>query len=63
MSLHIVKSICFPADSFSKAAISLIPDIPKVIDQEGKNRSSEPVLLEYICNFLSTLLVVPVSLL
>ena len=55
----LLNQCCSQADSFSKAAISLIPDIPKVIDQEGKNRSSEPVLLEYICNFLSTLLVVP----
>ncbi|XP_076073296.1 VPS35 endosomal protein-sorting factor-like [Mytilus galloprovincialis] len=51
---------CFSqADSFFKAAISLIPDVPKDLTQDGKKRQSEPVLQEYICNFLSTLLTVP----
>ncbi|XP_063444782.1 VPS35 endosomal protein-sorting factor-like [Mytilus trossulus] len=51
---------CFSqADSFFKAAISLIPDVPKDLSQDGKKRQSEPVLQEYICNFLSTLLTVP----
>ncbi|XP_056017683.1 VPS35 endosomal protein-sorting factor-like [Ostrea edulis] len=47
------------ADAFFKALISLIPDIPKAVKMDGKTRSTEPVLVEYIYNFLSTLLIVP----
>ena len=49
------------ADAFFKAAISRIPEVPNTLDSEGKVRSSEPVLLEFISNFVSTLLVTPVS--
>ncbi|XP_048869187.1 VPS35 endosomal protein-sorting factor-like isoform X2 [Brienomyrus brachyistius] len=47
------------ADAFFKAAVSLLPEVPRVISVEGKLRSSEPFLLDFINNFLSTLLVVP----
>ncbi|XP_069124492.1 VPS35 endosomal protein-sorting factor-like [Argopecten irradians] len=47
------------ADSCLKAAISLIPEVPKNLDLDGKARSSEPFLVEFIYNFLSTLLAVP----
>ncbi|XP_061175069.1 VPS35 endosomal protein-sorting factor-like [Saccostrea echinata] len=47
------------ADAFYKALISLIPDIPKVLKVENKARSTEPLLVEHIYNFLSTLLTVP----
>ncbi|XP_038064522.1 VPS35 endosomal protein-sorting factor-like [Patiria miniata] len=47
------------ADAFFKGAISLIPDIPKTMVIDNKSRSTEPFLLSYINNFLSTLLVVP----
>uniref|UniRef100_A0A3B3RIB6 VPS35 endosomal protein-sorting factor-like n=1 Tax=Paramormyrops kingsleyae TaxID=1676925 RepID=A0A3B3RIB6_9TELE len=47
------------ADAFFKAAVSLLPEVPRVIGVEGKLRSSEPFLLDFINNFLSTLLVVP----
>lgn len=47
------------ADAFLKAAVSLLPDVPRTISIEGKQRSSEPFLLDLINNFLSTLLVVP----
>ncbi|KAB5555138.1 hypothetical protein PHYPO_G00030060 [Pangasianodon hypophthalmus] len=47
------------ADSFLKAAVSILPEVPRVINVEGKQRSSEPFLLDFINNFLSTLLVVP----
>ncbi|KAG0422746.1 hypothetical protein HPB47_001453, partial [Ixodes persulcatus] len=49
------------ADSFFKAAISLMPEMPHTIELEGKQKSSEPFLLSFINNFLSTLLFVPVS--
>ncbi|KAM5227979.1 VPS35 endosomal protein-sorting factor-like isoform 4-T4 [Ctenodactylus gundi] len=47
------------ADAFFKAAISLIPEVPKMINVDGKMRPSEPFLLEFLCNFFSTLLIVP----
>lgn len=52
---------CLAADAFFKAAISLIPEVPKTINVDGKMRPSEPFLLEFLCNFFSTLLIVPVS--
>lgn len=49
------------ADAFLKAAVSLLPEVPRSISVEGKLRSSESFLLDFINNFLSTLLVVPVT--
>uniref|UniRef100_A0A8C6TGE5 VPS35 endosomal protein-sorting factor-like n=1 Tax=Neogobius melanostomus TaxID=47308 RepID=A0A8C6TGE5_9GOBI len=47
------------ADAFLKAAVSILPEVPRSINVEGKLRSSESFLLDFINNFLSTLLVVP----
>ncbi|XP_061611932.1 VPS35 endosomal protein-sorting factor-like isoform X2 [Phyllopteryx taeniolatus] len=47
------------ADAFLKAAVSILPEVPRSISVEGKLRSSESFLLDFINNFLSTLLVVP----
>ncbi|KAM7371135.1 hypothetical protein PAMP_010626 [Pampus punctatissimus] len=47
------------ADAFIKAAVSILPEVPRSISVEGKLRSSESFLLDFINNFLSTLLVVP----
>ncbi|XP_075422160.1 VPS35 endosomal protein-sorting factor-like isoform X4 [Ascaphus truei] len=47
------------ADAFFKAAVSLVPEVPKTINIDGKMRSSEAFLLEFLSNFFSTLLVVP----
>nr|KAG5704115.1 hypothetical protein BaRGS_009645 [Batillaria attramentaria] len=53
---------CFSqADAFFKTAISRIPELPNTLETDGKVRSSEPFLLEYISNFVSTLLVTPDS--
>ncbi|KAE8740858.1 hypothetical protein FOCC_FOCC013650 [Frankliniella occidentalis] len=49
------------ADACLKAALSLIADVPKIIEIDGKQKSSEPYIVSYICNFLSTLLIVPDS--
>ncbi|XP_064636614.1 VPS35 endosomal protein-sorting factor-like [Lineus longissimus] len=46
------------ADAFYKASISLIPEVPKTMEIDGKQRNSEMLLAEYIRNFASTLLVV-----
>ncbi|XP_078273677.1 VPS35 endosomal protein-sorting factor-like isoform X3 [Rhinoraja longicauda] len=47
------------ADAFFKAAISLVAEVPKMINIDGKMRSSEGYLLEFLNNFFSTLLIVP----
>ncbi|XP_076242977.1 VPS35 endosomal protein-sorting factor-like [Calliopsis andreniformis] len=49
------------ADACFKAALSLVPEMPKTIDIDGRQKSSQPYLLSYLSNFLSTLLVVPDS--
>ncbi|PNF32008.1 hypothetical protein B7P43_G06573 [Cryptotermes secundus] len=48
-------------DACLKAALSLVPGLPRTIEVDGKQRSSEPYLISYLCHFLSTLLVVPDS--
>ncbi|XP_020910868.1 UPF0505 protein C16orf62 homolog [Exaiptasia diaphana] len=48
-------------DAFFKAAISLIPEVPKTIEVDYKVKASEPFLLNFLNEFLSTLLVVPDS--
>ncbi|XP_059682181.1 VPS35 endosomal protein-sorting factor-like isoform X4 [Gavia stellata] len=47
------------ADAFFKAAVSLVPEVPRMISVDGKMRPSDAFLLEFLCNFFSTLLVVP----
>lgn len=49
------------ADACFKAALSLVPEMPRTIEVDGKPRTSEPYLISYLCHFLSTLLVVPDS--
>jgi len=49
------------ADAFFRAAIALIPSVPRLLDMDGKIRSTEPLLVDFIYNFLSTLIVVPDS--
>ncbi|CAH1794199.1 unnamed protein product [Owenia fusiformis] len=48
-------------DSFMKAAISLVAEVPKTLELDGKVRSTEPFLIEFLNNFLATLLIVPDS--
>ncbi|XP_063171334.1 VPS35 endosomal protein-sorting factor-like isoform X2 [Candoia aspera] len=47
------------ADAFFRAAISLVPEVPKMISIDGKLRPSEAYLLEFLCSFFSTLLIIP----
>lgn len=61
-TLSFSYSLIFPiADAFLKAAVSVLPEVPRSISVEGKFRPSESFLLDYINNFLATLLVVPVT--
>ena len=62
-SLIYMRNLAFSADACFKAALSLVPEMPKTIDIDGRQKSSQPYLLSYLSNFLSTLLVVPVSIL
>ncbi len=55
-----VWCVCL-ADAFLKAAIALLPDVPRSIEVDGRLRSSEPLLLDFLRNLLSTLLLFPVS--
>lgn len=56
------SGLVLAADAFFKAAIGLIPEVPKMINIDGKMRPSDSFLLEFLCNFFSTLLIVPVRL-
>ncbi|XP_006807334.1 VPS35 endosomal protein sorting factor-like isoform X2 [Neolamprologus brichardi] len=47
------------ADAFLKAAVSILPEVPRSISVEGKLRSSENFLVDFINSFLATLLVIP----
>uniref|UniRef100_T1JKK3 VPS35 endosomal protein-sorting factor-like n=1 Tax=Strigamia maritima TaxID=126957 RepID=T1JKK3_STRMM len=47
------------ADACFKAAVNILPELPKMVEIDGKHRSIDPFLKSYVCNFLSTLLVVP----
>lgn len=49
------------ADACFKAAMALISDLPNCFVVDGKMKSSEGFLVSYLGNFLSTLLIVPVS--
>ena len=49
-------------DAFFKAGVSLISEVPKTLEIDGKQKSTEPLLLEFINNLLATLLYVPVSI-
>lgn len=49
------------ADACFFAAVNLVPDLPKMIEIEGKLKNTEPYLVSFLCNFLSTLIIVPDS--
>lgn len=54
------STFLLPADAFLKAAVSILPEVPRSISVEGKLRSSESFLVDFINSFLATLLVIPV---
>lgn len=55
-------NLCFgQADSFFETAISLIKELPKTCEIDGKPKSTENYLIAFISNMLSTLLITPVS--
>lgn len=55
-----VVNQCLPqTDTFFKAAISLLAELPPTEEVDGKRVSAEPRLLAYLRHFASALLVVP----
>lgn len=49
------------ADACFDAALNLIPELPRTIEVDGKQRTTETYLVSYLCHFLSTLVIVPDS--
>ncbi|ETN59685.1 esophageal cancer associated protein [Anopheles darlingi] len=47
------------ADSCFEAALNLIPEVPRMVEIDGKLQSTEGFLKTYVVNFLSTLVIVP----
>ncbi|XP_024084957.1 UPF0505 protein C16orf62 homolog isoform X2 [Cimex lectularius] len=51
------------ADACIKSALSLILELPQNVEEvDGKSKSNEPFLQEYVQNMLSTLIILPVFL-
>jgi hypothetical protein len=49
------------ADACFEAALNLLPDLPKTVQYDRMEKSTEPYLLSYVSKFLSMLILVPVS--
>ncbi|CAH2086468.1 unnamed protein product [Euphydryas editha] len=47
------------AEANLKALVGLIPDIPQYIQEDGQNKPTHDRVLGLLCNFLSTLLILP----
>ncbi|XP_059611649.1 VPS35 endosomal protein sorting factor-like [Phlebotomus argentipes] len=57
-----LQNLCLgQADSCLEAAIELLPDLPAVVEVDGKPKSNEAYLISYVGSLLSTLIVVPDS--
>lgn len=49
------------ADACFETALQLVAELPRTIEIEGKLKSTEGYLVSYLCNMLSTLIIVPDS--
>jgi hypothetical protein len=49
------------ADASLEAALNLLPELPKMLEIDGRQRSSEFYLQSYVAKLLSFLILVPVS--
>lgn len=49
------------ADACLEAALNLLPELPKILEIDGRHRNSEFYLQSYVQKFLSFLILVPVS--
>uniref|UniRef100_A0A6B2ED98 Putative membrane protein associated with esophageal cancer in s n=1 Tax=Phlebotomus kandelakii TaxID=1109342 RepID=A0A6B2ED98_9DIPT len=68
MDLYVVsgsvalQNLCLgQADSCFEAAIELIPELPAIVEVDGKVKSTETYLMSYVGSLLSTLIIVPDS--
>lgn len=58
-----LANVCLgQADACFEAAINLLPELPKTIDLDGRQKSSDFYLQSYVLKLLSVLIVVPVSI-
>ena len=57
----IISQIFVVAEALFKAGIAALLEAPQTMNVEGKPKSSEPFLIQFIHNFLSNLVIVPVS--
>lgn len=48
------------ADACFEAALNLLPEMPKMLEIDGRQRSSEFYIQSYVAKFLSILIIVPV---
>lgn len=57
-----LANICLgQADACLEAGLNLLPELPKTLEIDGRQRSSEFYFQSYVMKFLSFLIVVPVS--
>lgn len=62
ISILVNDSIRFlAADAYFKAIIDTIADVPKMIEHIGEEKHSQNILIPYVKEFMSILLVAPVS--
>ncbi|XP_052903515.1 VPS35 endosomal protein sorting factor-like isoform X2 [Anopheles moucheti] len=54
-----IPSIIDHADSCFEAALNLIPEVPRMVEIDGKVQSTEGFIKTFVVNFLSTLVIVP----
>ncbi|ELT89239.1 hypothetical protein CAPTEDRAFT_99699, partial [Capitella teleta] len=57
----LVNQCLSQGDAFFKAAIALLAEVPKSLEIDGKHRPTDPLLSDFMSNFISTLLIVPDS--
>lgn len=58
-----LANVCLgQADACLEAALNLLPELPRTLEIEGRQRSSEFYFQSFVLKFLSFLILVPVSL-
>ncbi|XP_062508525.1 VPS35 endosomal protein-sorting factor-like [Corticium candelabrum] len=55
----IINQALTQGDAFLKAATTCVAEVPRVLDDDGKSKATEGILVSYIRHFVSSLLVVP----
>jgi hypothetical protein len=55
----IISQALTQGDTFLKSAINLVAKVPRLIDDDALSRATEPLLINYVKHFLSSLFDVP----